>query len=482
RKIVQVVWFGSPVTFSFWFSIFLGFKKGPFWRSVEEVFKICSWGLQTRLNMSSARMPSTKTRESRKTTRPERPKVKPRPPTSLQLVRSMPLESRVGGGSSSADGGRKIELGAKLASLKEKDTKEKGKRDAKRKENLSYSSKRDERPSADAKDVGDAKGNEESPCRLETASGVERPPEEAEDMGDANWNEDLSYILKSTNGEDRSLGEAKDLRGAKGYEDSPYSLKTTFYKNRPLEEEEGEVRVSNPATAKMIPISPSRTESNWGDTSSFVMKKVSLVLLSFRLSSEIIPSDLRIKVLLSWMHKHFVDFCLSLLFQKLEAWCQLSNGDWALGTILSSSGSESVISLSDGGVSLSSPSGIFQVLKVNAESLLASNPEILDGVDDLMQLNDINQSIVIRLVFVYVIHGESGAGKTETAKIAMQYLAALGGGSGIEYEILQTNPILEAFGNARTLRNDNSSRFGKLTEIHFSVTGKISGASIQTCK
>ncbi|CAH8355756.1 unnamed protein product [Eruca vesicaria subsp. sativa] len=64
----------------------------------------------------------------------------------------------------------------------------------------------------------------------------------------------------------------------------------------------------------------------------------------------------------------------------------------------------------------------------------------------------------------------------------MQYLAALGGGSGIEYEILKTNPILEAFGNAKTLRNDNSSRFGKLIEIHFSETGKISGAKIQTCK
>jgi myosin-5 len=62
----------------------------------------------------------------------------------------------------------------------------------------------------------------------------------------------------------------------------------------------------------------------------------------------------------------------------------------------------------------------------------------------------------------------------------MQYLAALGGGSGIEYEILKTNPILEAFGNAKTLRNDNSSRFGKLIEIHFSESGKISGAQIQT--
>ncbi|CAN0888251.1 VIII-1 [Linum grandiflorum] len=62
----------------------------------------------------------------------------------------------------------------------------------------------------------------------------------------------------------------------------------------------------------------------------------------------------------------------------------------------------------------------------------------------------------------------------------MQYLAALGGGSGIEDEILKTNPILEAFGNAKTLRNDNSSRFGKLIEIDFSETGQISGARIQT--
>ena len=81
-----------------------------------------------------------------------------------------------------------------------------------------------------------------------------------------------------------------------------------------------------------------------------------------------------------------------------------------------------------------------------------------------------------------VVSGESGAGKTETTKIAMRYLASVGGGDGggIERRVLQTNPILEAFGNAKTLRNDNSSRFGKLIDIAFDCAGKIKGASVRT--
>jgi myosin-5 len=80
-----------------------------------------------------------------------------------------------------------------------------------------------------------------------------------------------------------------------------------------------------------------------------------------------------------------------------------------------------------------------------------------------------------------VISGESGSGKTEVTKQALQYLAAIAGSkSGVESKVLKTNPVLEAFGNAKTLRNDNSSRFGKYMEIFFSqINGEISGASIQ---
>ncbi|KAF1878464.1 hypothetical protein Lal_00047133 [Lupinus albus] len=266
-------------------------------------------------------------------------------------------------------------------------------------------------------------------------------------------------------------------------EDSPYGGKSSSLEGRPLD---ADVPLPLPSN------STSSREYKWSDTTPYASKKFTIYV-----------------------------------FQKLQSWFQLSNGNWELVKIITTSGTESVITLSDGKVS-----------KVKDETLVPANPDILDGVDDLMQLSYLNEpSVLYNLQYRYnqnmiytkagpvlvainpfkkvplygndyieaykckaiesphvyaitdtamremmrdevnqsiIISGESGAGKTETAKIAMQYLATLGGGSGIEYEILKTNPILEAFGNGKTLRNDNSSRFGKLIEIHFSETGKIS--------
>ncbi|GAB2253795.1 hypothetical protein Droror1_Dr00021604 [Drosera rotundifolia] len=220
--------------------------------------------------------------------------------------------------------------------------------------------------------------------------------------------------------------------------------------------------------------------------------------------------------------------------KKLRVWCRLQNGQWELVTIQSTSGEESHVQL---------PAG--NVFVVATADLLPANPSILEGVGDLIQLSYLNGPSVLhnlqhryshdmiyskagpvliainpfKEMHIYgnnyitayrrkladsphvyaiadasynemvrdgvnpsiIISGESGAGKTEMAKLAMQYLAALADGAGgIELKVLQTNCILEAFGNAKTSKNDNSSRFGKLVEIHFSTAGKICGARIQT--
>eukprot|EP01132_Coremiostelium_polycephalum_P001010 gene1010-1280_t len=86
-----------------------------------------------------------------------------------------------------------------------------------------------------------------------------------------------------------------------------------------------------------------------------------------------------------------------------------------------------------------------------------------------------------------IISGESGAGKTEAAKKIMQYIAQVSGESGsssnkkvehVKSIILETNPLLEAFGNAKTLRNNNSSRFGKYFEIQFNKQNEPEGGKI----
>lgn len=115
---------------------------------------------------------------------------------------------------------------------------------------------------------------------------------------------------------------------------------------------------------------------------------------------------------------------------------------------------------------------------------LSDNPHVFaiahDSFSDL-QYGE-NQSMIIRYGFVTafplrynaslsqncIFSGESGAGKTEATKQALNYLAYIAGSSsGIQEKILKASPILEAWGNAKTLRNNNSSRFGKYIEVWF---------------
>merc|ERR1711953_53694 len=87
-----------------------------------------------------------------------------------------------------------------------------------------------------------------------------------------------------------------------------------------------------------------------------------------------------------------------------------------------------------------------------------------------------------------LITGESGAGKTENTKKVISYLAAVAAPKkkskekkiSLEDQIVATNPIMESYGNAKTSRNDNSSRFGKFIRIHFTQSGKLAGCDIES--
>ncbi|RLN56465.1 hypothetical protein BBJ28_00022450, partial [Nothophytophthora sp. Chile5] len=93
-----------------------------------------------------------------------------------------------------------------------------------------------------------------------------------------------------------------------------------------------------------------------------------------------------------------------------------------------------------------------------------------------MKRTQVDQSILVS--------GESGAGKTETVKIMMNHLASISGGgphgTKVIEQVLKSNPLLESFGNAKTKRNDNSSRFGKFAQLQFDRTGSLVGALCET--
>ncbi|KAI7728978.1 hypothetical protein M8C21_025425 [Ambrosia artemisiifolia] len=220
---------------------------------------------------------------------------------------------------------------------------------------------------------------------------------------------------------------------------------------------------------------------------------------------------------------------------NLVVWWKPPQKDlWELVKIKATMGEEASVMLSDG-----------SALTISTGELLPANTENLDVVDDLVQLCYLNEpSVLHNLKYRYsrdviytkaghvllainplkevkiygndfvtaykektlnkphvyamadaayhdtmkgggnqsiIISGESGSGKTETSKFAMQYLASVGSQNDkIKTKLDQANCILEAFGNAKTSKNLNSSRFGKLIDISYNAEGIISGASFQT--
>ncbi|NXV75399.1 MYH7B protein, partial [Atlantisia rogersi] len=109
-----------------------------------------------------------------------------------------------------------------------------------------------------------------------------------------------------------------------------------------------------------------------------------------------------------------------------------------------------------------------------------------NAYNDMLRMLSCSLPHVLDLCISVALSGESGAGKTVNTKRVIQYfaiVAALGDTPGkklgtLEDQIIEANPAMEAFGNAKTIRNDNSSRFGKFIRIHFGPSGKLASADI----